>query len=144
MFVRNNIACPFCGKAAPVDLTVDNTDSFEDFILLRAECYECMSFSQGLISYEAAICLSLAATKLLPSRDRRKRCFRWKASYCWWKHKQRATIWTFVFELLEAGAIDWKVGELPALKELCSLLLRTSVNTIQDISSDYRRALVNL
>lgn len=140
MFVRNNIVCPNCGKTTLRDLQI-GADSFDGFILLVAECYECLGLTSALLDLSAAISLILKVTQSLPRNDRRRRCWNWRTSYCWWKHQQRAAILSLYDDVFETGVVDWKVAELPILKSLSEIIVRASGDTTRDISDDVRSSL---
>jgi hypothetical protein len=129
MFVRNNIPCPFCGKTAPFDVYMDLSDSFDNYILLVAECYECMGRREGLISYAGARGLTLAVSKTLPSRDPRSfpRRYDWRSVE--FSRRRRLSVWHALDLLLEPGYVCWKVAAQESLLTLLRLMLSSAGDT---------------
>lgn len=54
MFVRNNTKCPHCGKYAAFDVyALPSPFSDPDSFIFRAECYECLGFSEREVACTA-------------------------------------------------------------------------------------------
>jgi hypothetical protein len=127
MFVRNNITCPNCGKVAPRDVFLDDSDTFDDFMLLKTECFECMGMSEALISYQDAMSFSLATTESLSYGDSRRRCHRWKRVLRL-TSRRKAAIYSCLSDILGRGDIDWKFAEHWLLSSLNAMIIQSSGN----------------
>lgn len=67
MFVRNNIPCPNCGKTRYHDVFVDSEPMGDRYLVLRAECSECMAFTTRSVPVDHLGIALLEASKTFPS-----------------------------------------------------------------------------
>lgn len=135
MFVRDVTKCPHCGNSQIFDVYLDDSDSFERFGLLRAECYECLSFWGQTWHLDALRSVLLAATSSLPLRDSRRRCWRWSTSYRNGK-VQRSAVLQLFRDVYPCGVVDWNFAELSGLLYLCREIRKTPGDTIYQYSPD--------
>jgi hypothetical protein len=125
MFVRDKFTCPSCGKCSVVDVYMSNVDSVtQDGIVLRAECYECLAFSEFRFPHWILRPLIRELSKKVPWSDPRSRCRRWGPSFT------RPAVERAAWEFFPCGSVESKFVEHPILSFI-SRMIRSSGNPIQ-------------
>jgi hypothetical protein len=129
MFVRNNMICPHCGRSRTFDLSVNWTDAFDDALLIRAECFDCLAIFERPVSFATLRCAFWDVSQRLPRKDvrasaRRVRPF---GSSSW-----RDRVWVIrnADTFLGPNIVDWKSAVHPTLQILCESVVGSTGSTI--------------
>jgi len=131
MFVRNNIACPNCGKSRTFDVYPDPISEGYDSrrMALRAECFHCLAFSRTLIRKDVLAFVVLEATESLPYSDPLSRGKRWKTPIAFERRQLRA-IHSLVLDVFMPGEVRWELADHKGVSQLSAAILCASGDPI--------------
>lgn len=125
MFVRNNTACPHCGKSQIFDVSVQELNSDNSYIQFTAQCSYCDFKVIRMIPAQMVLAALLAGSEFLPTSDSRRRCHNWATPYTFDRRMigciQRLASFTFFPEIS-----DWKFAERSPIRTLLGWIVSPS------------------